>query len=147
MTFRTSTPNHPLLPTGHSERQVRNVKFGKTGVRGFYNIMPASFKGLKMFPEVRNAIARSGNHVILGLTSCRAYDRFWATQCRHCQKFGHTKERCPTKNTIPACSFCAGPHTLLNFPDKSVLKCVNGFSLDSPAAKCHHSASSLDCPV
>ena len=102
---------------------------------------------LKMFPEVRNAIAPSGNRVFLGLTSCRAFDRFWATQCRHCQKFGHTKERCPTKDTSPACGFCAGPHTSLNCPDKSVLKCVNYSSVDSPAERCHHSASSFDCPV
>ena len=100
---------------------------------------------LKMSPEVRNA--RSGNCVFLGLISCRAFDRFRATQCRHCQKFGHTKERCPTKNTPPACSFCAGPHTSLNSTDKIVLKCVNCSSLDSPAERCHHSASSLDCPV
>ena len=85
---------------------------------------------LKMSPEVRNAIARSGNRVFRGLTSCRTFDRFWATQCRHCQKFGHTKkERCPTKNASPACGFCAGPHTSLNCPDKSVLKCVNCSSL------------------
>ena len=102
---------------------------------------------LKMSPEVRNAIARSGNHVFLGRTSCRTFDRFWATQRRHCQKFGHTKDRCLTKHTSPACGFCAGPHTSLNCPDKSVLKCVNCSSLDSPAERCHHSASSLDCPV
>ena len=46
---------------------------------------------LKMSPEVHNAIARSGNHVFLDLTNCRTFDRFWAIQCRHCQKFGHTK--------------------------------------------------------
>ena len=102
---------------------------------------------LKMSPEVRNATARNGNRVFLGLTSCRAFDRFCATQCPHCQKFGHTKERYPTKNTSPAYSFCAGPHTLSNRPDKCVLKCVNCSSLDSPAERCHHSASSLDCPV
>ena len=102
---------------------------------------------LKMFPDVRNAIARSGNRVFLGLTSCRAFDRFWATQCRHCQKFGHTKDRCPAKNTFPTCSFCAGPHASLDCPDKSVLKRVNCSSLGSLAERCHHSASSLDCPV
>ena len=46
---------------------------------------------LKMSPEARNAIAHSGNRVFLGLTSCHAFDRFGATQCCHCQKFGHTK--------------------------------------------------------
>ena len=102
---------------------------------------------LKMSPEVCDAIALSGNRVFFGLTSCHAFDRYWATQCCHCQKFGHTKERCPTKDTSPACGFCAGPHTSLNFPDKSVLKCVNSSSQDSPAERYHHSASSLDCPV
>ena len=102
---------------------------------------------LKKSPEVSNAIARSSNHVFLGLTSCRAFDRFWATQCRHCQKLGHTKERCPKKDTSPVCGFCAGPHTSLNCPDKSVQQCVNCSSLHSPAERCHHSASSLDCPV
>ena len=101
---------------------------------------------LKMSPEVRNAIARSGNRVFLGLTSCRAFDRFWATQRHHCRKFGHTKERCPTKNTS-CMQFLCWPHTSFNCPDRSVLKCVNCSSLDSPAERCHHSASSLDCPV
>ena len=82
---------------------------------------------------------------LLGLTSCRAFDRFWATQCRHCQKYGHTKDRCLAKNTSPTCSFCAGPHASLDCPDKSVLKCVNCFSLGNPAERCHRSASSLDC--
>ena len=102
---------------------------------------------LKMSPEVRNAIARSGNRVFLGLTSCRAFDRFWATQCRHCQKFGHTKDRCPAKNNPPSCCYCSGPHASPVCPDKSVLKCVNCSSLGSPPERCKHSASSLECPV
>ena len=102
---------------------------------------------IKMSPDVRNAIARIGNHMFLGLTSCRAFDRLWATQCHHCQKFGHTKDRYPAKNTSPTCSFCAGPQVSLDSPDKSVLICVNCSSVGSPAQRCHHSASSLDCPL
>ena len=102
---------------------------------------------LKMSPDIRNTIARNGNRVFLGLTNCRAFDRFWATQCHHCQKFGHTKERCPVKNTSPVCSFCAGPHASQDCPNKSVLKCVNCSALGNPLERCRHSASSLDCPV
>ena len=102
---------------------------------------------LKMSPDVCNAVACNGNRVFHGLTSCHAFDRFWATQCHHCQKFGHTKDRCPAKNTSLACSFCAGPHSSLKCPDKRVLKCVNCSSLGSPAERCHHFATSLDCPV
>ena len=31
---------------------------------------------IKMSPDVRNAIALSGNRTFLGLASCRAFDRF-----------------------------------------------------------------------
>ena len=102
---------------------------------------------LKMSPDVCNVVACSGNRVFFGLTSCHAFDRFWATQCHHCQRFGHTKDRCSAKNTSPACSFCAGPYASLSCPDKRVLKCANCSSLSSPAERCHHSATSLDCPV
>ena len=102
---------------------------------------------VKMSPDVRSAIVCGGGRVFLGLVSCRAFDRFWATQCRHCQKFGHTRDRCPMKNASPVCSFCAGSHTSLDCPDKSVLKCINCSSLSKPPESCQHSATSLDCPV
>ena len=102
---------------------------------------------IKMSPDVRNAMVKNGNRVFLGLTSCRTFDRFWATQCHHCQKFGHNKERCPTKSASPVCGFCAGSHITSDCPDKGVLKCVNCFSQSNALEKCRHSASSLACPV
>ena len=39
---------------------------------------------LKMSPDVRTTIVKNRNRVFLGLTSCRTFDRFWATQCYHC---------------------------------------------------------------
>ena len=102
---------------------------------------------MKMSPDVRKAIVSSGNRVFLGLTSCRAFDRFWATQCHHCQKFGHTRDRCPAKNASPVCGFCAGSHISSDCPDKRVLKCVNCSSLGNPSERCQHSTSSLECPV
>ena len=102
---------------------------------------------LKMSPDVRSAIVDNGNRVFLGLTSCRAFDRFWATQCYHCQKFGHTKDRCAAKNASPVCGFCSGSHLSSDCPDKSTLKCANCSSLGKPLERCQHSTSSLDCPV
>ena len=102
---------------------------------------------LKMSPDVRTTIVKNRNRVFLGLTSCRTFDRFWATQCYHCQKFGHTRERCPVKSASPMCGFCAGSHTSLDCPDRNALKCVNCFALGNQPERCHHSASSLDCPV
>ena len=102
---------------------------------------------VKISPDIWSAIVQNGNRVFLGLTSCRAFDRFWATQCRHCQKFGHTKDRCPAMNASPVCCFCAGSHLSTSCPDKTALKCVNCSSLGKPHDRCCHSASSLDCPV
>ena len=102
---------------------------------------------IKMSPDVRNVMVGNGNRVFLGLTSCRTFDRFWATQCHHCQKFGHTKERCPTKSASPVCGLCAGSHITSDCTDRSALKCVNCSSQGNPPERCHHSASSLDCPV
>ena len=124
-----------LLNVGHT------LTLGFSRVRGRKKMAV-----IKMSPAVCNVIASSCNRVFLGLSSCGAFDRFWATQCRQCQKFGHTKDRCPAKNTSP-CSLCDGPHVSLNCPGKIVLKCVNCSSLGSPAERCLHSASSLDCPV
>ena len=102
---------------------------------------------VKMSPEVRNAIVRNGNQVFLGLGSCPAFDRFWATQCHHCQKFGHGRDHCPSKSAPPSCVFCAGPHTSMTCPDKSALKCINCSSRGGLAGSCRHPASSLDCPI
>ena len=58
---------------------------------------------LKLSPEVRSVVVANGNRIFLGLSSCRTYDRFWANQCRHCQKFYHTAVRRPKKNA-PQCA-------------------------------------------
>ena len=102
---------------------------------------------LKMSPEIRMAIVQNGGRIFIGLTSCRAYDRFWATQCHHCQKFGHVKERCPNRNDSPVCVFCAGSHISADCQNKTAPKCANCTSLNSPPERCQHSASSMDCPI
>ena len=56
---------------------------------------------LKMAPEIRKAVNETGGYVYLGLSRCRAYDRFWVTQCFHCQRFGHIATKCPSKNEAP----------------------------------------------
>ena len=65
---------------------------------------------LKMAPEIRKAVNETGGYVYLGLSRCRAYDRFWVTQCFHCQRFGHIATKCPSKKEAPVCVYCAGHH-------------------------------------
>ena len=42
---------------------------------------------LKMAPEIRSEIIKNGNYIYIGLKRCKAYDRFWVSQCYHCQGF------------------------------------------------------------
>ena len=101
---------------------------------------------IKMSPEIRASIVAQGGYVFVGLSRCRAYDRFWAAQCYHCQGFGHSAENCPQKNDLPRCQFCAGTHKSKDCPDKTKKKCVN-CSLSDESESVDHHASSLVCPI
>ena len=102
---------------------------------------------LKMAPEIRKAVNETGGYVYLGLSRCRAYDRFWVTQCFHCQRFGHIATKCPSKNEAPVCVYCAGHHKSSDCPDKSNPKCANCSSRAAPGVSCSHYALSPDCPM
>lgn len=101
---------------------------------------------LKMAPEIRAAVNDAGGYIYIGLSRCRAYDRFWVTQCFHCQKFSHISSKCPFKNEEPFCAFCAGRHRSATCINKLSPKCINCSS--SPSADSHgHHALSQDCPL
>ena len=102
---------------------------------------------LKMAPEIRKAVNETGGYVYLGLSRCRAYDRFWVTQCFHCQRFGHIATKCPSKKEAPVCVYCAGHHKSSDCPDKSNPKCANCSARAAPGVSCSHYALSPDCPT
>ena len=102
---------------------------------------------VRMSPEIRASISKQGGRVYVGLSSCRAYDRFWVTQCFHCQKFGHKYADCPKKHEQPTCTFCAGHHESRSCTNKSSLCCVNCSSAGGDNANAAHSSSSEDCPT
>ena len=99
---------------------------------------------LKMSPEIRALIGRSGC-VYVGLSKCKAYDRFWVTQCYHCQGYGHLSSECPKKNEDPCCAFCAGNHRSKFCNNKERPKCIN--CSRNPTRSCDHYAFSSDCPL
>ena len=101
---------------------------------------------LRMSPEIRASVVAQGGYVFVGLSRCRAYDRFWAAQCYHCQGFGHRAESCPERSALPRCQFCAGTHKSKDCPDRTLKKCVNCSSLHGSGPVDHH-ASSLECPI
>ena len=104
---------------------------------------------VKMSPEIRQAIVEGGNFVYAGLMRCKAYDRFWVTQCHHCQRFGHSSDRCTRKNEAPTCGFCAGNHESKNCSNKQSPKCVNcvnNTSASNSEPPLHFASSHL-CPI
>ena len=104
---------------------------------------------IKMSPEIRSAVLDEGGLVYVGLTRCKAYDRFWVTQCHFCQGFGHNSDNCTRKNEGPKCSFCSGSHESKNCSNKDSPKCINCVKLMSstdPETPTHF-ASSRHCPI
>ena len=102
---------------------------------------------LRMAPEIRAAVNKVGGYIFVGLTRCKAYDRFWVTQCYHCQRFGHIATKCPMKDHDPVCGFCASSHRSALCPDKSAPKCVNCSSRAASGGSCGHYALSSNCPM
>ena len=102
---------------------------------------------LKMAPEIRKAVNETGGYVYLGLSRCRAYDRFWVTQCFHCQKFCHIATKCPSKKEAPVCVYCAGHYKSSVCSDKSYPKCANCSARAALDVSCSHYASSPNCPM
>lgn len=101
---------------------------------------------VKMPPETRQCIVKN-ILIYIGLSRCRAYDRFWVTQCHHCQGFGHTIDRCTKRNENPKCSFCAGDHKNENCTNKSSPKWINCQNSTTLNKSTTHYASSQECPL
>ena len=99
---------------------------------------------LKMAPEIRALVCRNG-HIYIGLSRCKAYDRFWVVQCYHCQGYGHLSSECPKKHEDPCCTYCAGSHRSKLCNNKDQPKCIN--CSRNPTRSCNHYASSSDCPL
>ena len=102
---------------------------------------------IKMSPEIRSLIANRNGQIYVGLSSCKAYDRFWVTQCYHCQGFGHVSSKCSKKDEPPTCSFCAGRHESRSCTNKSSPSCCNCSALEDRSGPVNHFASSMNCPT
>ena len=105
----------------------------------------SKFAVFKVVPEIRTALLESG-YIFLEFNRCKFYDRFWVTQCFHCQRFGHSAMSCRQKqeNVAPVCRFCAGSHKSSDCDKKSEPKCSNCARANETA---NHFASSELCPI
>jgi len=77
--------------------------------------------------KICDVIKSNRNHIFIGISSCRVFDRFFVKRCNKCQEFGHYQDTC--KNPIK-CGYCGQNHAsntcpLKDLKDLTKLKCTN----------------------
>ena len=96
--------------------------------------------------QLRLLMKRNQDRLIVGIISCKVYDRVFVKRCALCQDYGHYFAQCPCKDD-PNCALCAGPHETKNCPtpDATLRKCVN--CVRNKLECTNHAASSKTCPI
>jgi len=92
---------------------------------------------------LREGISKLNDKLVMGIKSCKVYDRKLVKRCFNCQKFGHFAAECPTPQT-PMCGKCSGEHSTRNCTNQTV-GCIN-CKRDNLEYK-SHSASYHGCPA
>ena len=92
-----------------------------------YDVKPTRAKPqvFQVFASVSEALRKGiGNYkdkVIIGLTSCKVYDRFHIKRCNNCQGIGHYYKQCTNE---PSCAKCSQSHAT-NSCTATNHKCIN----------------------
>ena len=91
---------------------------------------------------LREGMSKSNDKLLMGINSCKVYDRNQVKRCYSCQKFGHFAANCPTPRT-PSCGKCSGDHATKDCTTKS-RGCIN--CKRENLEHTSHSASFYKCP-
>ena len=99
---------------------------------------------LKCHPEVRGLIYKKGDQINLKWGVYKVRNRYFATMCYHCLKYGHVLGKCPDKEKDPCCRKCAGAHSVgsCSSTEKKCINCVRASKSDQ-----NHSANETCCPM
>ena len=93
-------------------------------------------------PVLREGLRTYKNKVVIGLVSCKVYDRKQTKRCNNCQHFGHFAKECPTPDETN-CGKCSGNHRT----DSCVTderKCIN--CVRNNLGELNHPAYFYKCP-
>ena len=94
---------------------------------------------------LREGFKKGKDKLIIGVSSCKIYDRTQTKRCNTCQKFGHFMANCPTPQS-PNCGKCAGDHSTndCSSTDRGCVNCKrNGAEFSSHSAFYHKCPSLL----
>ena len=99
----------------------------------------------KVSKQLRILLKNHGDRLIVGIISCKLWDRVFAKRCAICQEHGHYFAECPDKDH-PKCALCAGDHETKNCQSESAeFCCINCIRHGNEHT--NHAASSFSCPV
>ena len=95
-------------------------------------------------PTLREGMQNYKNKVLIGISSCRIYDRSRTKRCNNCQHYGHFAKDCETPNE-PVCGKCSGNHRTDGclFPNEK--KCINCVRTNNKES--NHEAFDHKCPT
>ena len=94
---------------------------------------------------LREGFKNYKDKVVIGLMSCKIYDRHYIKRCNNCQEYGHYYKECPTPN-VHCCAKCSADHPTNTCPESSIRKCINCTKaglLDNEHATYDHNCQSL----
>ena len=94
-------------------------------------------------PVLREGFCVNKDKAVIGLTSCKVYDKKQAKRCFNCQDYGHLAKDCP-EATVPSCGKCGENHRTDHCTSEE-RNCVNCKRHGNPDAK--HSVFYYNCPV
>ena len=94
--------------------------------------------------ELRQVLQRHNDRLIIGVISCRIYNRVFIKRCALCQRFGHFFGKCEFKDE-PKCAICGEDHETNDCLNKSCKKCIN--CVRANYEDTNHEAFSKQCSV
>lgn len=95
-------------------------------------------------PILRKGIGEHNDKIVIGVTSCKVYDRKQTKRCNNCQKYGHFANHCPNPTT-PHCGKCSEKHRTdqCNSEERKCINCVRNLYAETDHPVFYHKCPAL----
>ena len=106
---------------------------------------PERFQAVfRITKKLRQIIHGHNDRLIVGVISCRVYNRAFVKRCAICQRFGHFFAQCQFQDH-PHCAYCGKEHETKECLKQSGKNCIN--CIRAKHAETDHESFSKQCPV